>query len=219
MKAGRIVAWGLVIAVVGGGLGAALFLVPRWLAQTAERPAPPEAAPSPAARHIKATLYYVSDNGLRLVPLEREVPFGEGVLDQAKRIVEAQIQPVQPPLTSAVPPGTTLRAVYLSERGEAFVDLSPEISSAHPGGALNELLTVYAIVDALTTNLPAVTGVQILVDGKEVDTLAGHVDLRRPLAKSTLFIQGAQDPPPGPQASQPGAAPPEGAAGTRNPGL
>jgi hypothetical protein len=218
MKAGRIVAWTVVIAIVSAGLGAALFFVPRWLAQTAEQPAPPEPTP-PAVRHIKATLYYVSDDGLRLVPLERDVPFGEGVLDQARRIVEAQIQPVQPPLTSAVPAGTTLRAVYLSERGEAFVDLSPEIASAHPGGALNELLTVYTIVDALTTNLPAVTGVQILVDGKEVDTLAGHVDLRRPLTRSTLLIQGSPETPAPPQASQPGVPAPEPAAGTRNPGL
>jgi hypothetical protein len=89
-----------------------------------------------------------------------------------------------------VPPGTTLRAVYLSDRGEAYVDLSPEVSTAHPGGAVNELLTVYAIVNVLTTNLPAVTKVQILVDGHEVDTLAGHVDLRRPLARSALIVQG-----------------------------
>ena len=46
--------------------------------------------------------------------------------------------------------------------------------------AYDELLTIYALVHALTINLPAVTSVQLLVDGKEVDTLAGHVDLRRP---------------------------------------
>jgi len=61
--------------------------------------------------------------------------------------------------------------------------------SAHPGGTVNELLTVYTIVNALTANLPAVTGVQLLVDGKEVDTLAGHVDLRRPLAKNLTWVQ------------------------------
>ena len=32
------------------------------------------------------------------------------------------------------------------------------------------------------------TRVQILIDGKEVDTLAGHVDLRRPLAKSLEWV-------------------------------
>ena len=33
-------------------------------------------------------------------------------------------------------------------------------------------------------NLPAIKSVQILVDGQEVETLAGHVDLRRPLVKN-----------------------------------
>ena len=77
-----------------------------------------------------------------------------------------------------------LRDVFLTERGDAFVDLSGEIMSKHPGGSLDEIFTVYSIVNALTVNLPAITRVQILVDGKEVDTLAGHVDLRHPLAKS-----------------------------------
>jgi hypothetical protein len=31
--------------------------------------------------------------------------------------------------------------------------------------------------------------VQILIDGKEVDTLAGHVDLRRPLVKNVDVIE------------------------------
>ena len=88
-----------------------------------------------------------------------------------------------------MPPGTALRAVYLTERGDAYVDLSGEAVTAHPGGTLSELLTVYTIVNALTVNLPAVTAVQVLVDGKEVDTLSGHVDLRRPLVKNLTWVQ------------------------------
>ncbi len=61
--------------------------------------------------------------------------------------------------------------------------------TAHPGGSLDELLTIYTIVNALTMNLPAVTSVQVLVDGKEVDTLAGHVDLRRPLTKNVSWVE------------------------------
>jgi hypothetical protein len=53
---------------------------------------------------------------------------------------------------------------------------------------MTELLTVYTIVNAITTNLPDVQSVQILIDGHEVDTLAGHVDLRRPLRKNEAFI-------------------------------
>ena len=90
---------------------------------------------------------------------------------------------------SAVPSGTRLRALFVTEKGEAYIDLSREVSSAHQGGSVDELLTVYTLVHALTSNLPAVTAVQLLVDGREVETLAGHVDLRRPLAKNLSLVQ------------------------------
>jgi hypothetical protein len=31
--------------------------------------------------------------------------------------------------------------------------------------------------------------VQLLIDGKEVDTLAGHVDLRNPLSKNLSWVK------------------------------
>ena len=65
-----------------------------------------------------------------------------------------------------------------------FVDLDPSIRKAHPGGTLQELMTVYTIVNAVLTNLPDLQEVQILIGGQEADTLAGHVDLRRPLRKN-----------------------------------
>ena len=145
------------------------------------------AAPAELGRTIKARLFYVSDEGTRLTSVERDVPYAEGP-EQAREIINAQIA-LGEPLVSAVPSGTAVRAVYLTERGDAYVDLSREAVTAHPGGTLNELLTVYTIVNALTVNLPAVKSVQILIDGKEVETLAGHVDLRQPLAKNLALVQ------------------------------
>ena len=138
----------------------------------------------------------MSEDGQHLVAVEREIPFGDGTLAQARRLVEAQLERPAPPLVSAIPEGTKLRAIYLGRAGEAFVDLSREASSAHPGGTLEEILTVYSIVNAVTENLPAIQSVQILVDGREVDTLAGHVDLRRPLHRGAAWIQ--EPPPPDP---------------------
>jgi spore germination protein GerM len=151
--------------------------------------ASPPAGPAAAERKITATLYFISEDGMSLVGTQREVPFGEGVLEQARHILEAQLGRAPGPLASAIPEGTTLRALYVTERGDAFVDLSGDARAKHTGGTLDELFTVYAIVDALTVNLPAITRVQILVEGKEVDTLAGHVDLRHPLQKSLQWIR------------------------------
>ena len=187
------VAVAVALAAIAGGW---------WLAlrMRATPSSPPSSAAAPTtagatgtaaadARKITATLYYVSDDGMSLVGVQREVPYGEGVLEQARQIVIAQLSPTPAPLVSPIPQGARLRALYLTDRGDAFVDLSAEARTMHSGGALDELFTVYSIVNALTTNLPAVARVQILVDGKEVDTLAGHVDLRHPLQKNMKWVK------------------------------
>ena len=189
MTAGRALAVGAVAAAAA--VLAWLFFVglPRWYGDPARVTAAPAPVQVPAGRKIKARLFYVADDGSSLTSVERDVAYGEGTAGQAKEIVNAQIAPVTEPLLSAVPPGTMLRALFVTANGEAYVDFSREIAAAHPGGSLDELLTVYTIVNALTVNLPAVSAVQVLVNGKEVDTLAGHVDLRRPLAKNLAWVQ------------------------------
>jgi spore germination protein GerM len=154
------------------------------------------AAPAPVeARRIKATLYYVAEKGELLAGVERDVPYAASAAEQARRIVEEQLKPPPEPLVSALPPGTTLRALFLTG-GDAYVDLSTEIASGHPGGSREEILAVYAVVNAVTTNLPAIARVQILVGGREVDTLAGHLDLRRPLQKNLKWTTGGLAPTP-----------------------
>ncbi len=156
-------------------------------------PAPPAAAvpvatPPASVAHITATLFVAADDGTSLRAVRREVPFADGVLAQGRQILLQQLTAPPRPYVSVIPPGTTLRAFFISDRGEAFVDLSGEAASAHPGGAVNELLTVQAIVHAVTDNLSAVQRVQILVDGHTVDTLAGHLDLREPLVRDPAVL-------------------------------
>lgn len=163
-------------------------------------PVAPAAAVAPAVPRIKATLYFASEDGMRLVPAEAEVPLAEGVVAQARSIVEAQLSAEAPsPLLSTIPKGAALRGIFISQRNEAFVDLDPAIRSAHPGGTLQELMTVYTIVNVLLTNLPNLREVQLLIGGQEVDTLAGHVDLRRPLRKNEGLILSSITPPPSSQ--------------------
>ena len=152
--------------------------------------APPGAAPVPSTTaHITATLFYGSPDGQTLVPIRREVPLAEGVVAQGRQILISQLGPAPAGQQSVIPAGTQLRAFYVTEQGDAFVDLSNHITTAHPGGSLTELLTVYALVNAVTANLPAIQRVQLLVEGKEVDTIAGHVDARRPLSRDTSLVK------------------------------
>jgi hypothetical protein len=170
-------AWGVTVALDR------LLVEPAPLATAV----PAAAAPASVA-HITATLFVAADDGTSLRAVRREVPFADGVLAQGRQILLQQLTAPPRPYVSVIPPGTTLRAFFISERGDAFVDLSGEAASAHPGGAVNELLTVQAIVHAVTDNLSAVQRVQILVDGHTVDTLAGHLDLRQPLVRDPAVL-------------------------------
>jgi hypothetical protein len=187
----RIVVTGLVVGLFG--LAAAVLLIPRSL--TTSPPDADTAVTTPgsaSARRIQATLFYVSEDGTLLVPTTRSVLYGETMAAQARRLVEAQVADAPGGLANAIPKGTTVRAVYISNTREVYVDLGGTFSKLNNVGTIDEALAVYAIVNTVTVNLPDVIGVQILVDGKEVDSAAGHIDLRAPLAKDLTWLEKGQ---------------------------
>ena len=124
-----------------------------------------------------------------MLKIAHDVPLGDTPAAQARALVEAQLNTDAPdPLVRAVPKDVAVRGVFLPGRDDAYVDLDSAFVKGLPGGSHNELLAAYAIVSVLTTNLSQVARVQILIDGREVETLAGHVDLREPLRKNEGLI-------------------------------
>ena len=112
-------------------------------------------------KQIAAVLYYISENGLALVAVEREVNHADQVDEQARHILEEQLNLAPDPYISAVPEGTKLEAVYVTNKGEAFVDLSTEATTNHPGGSLDELFTICLLYtspsprDGLLSRMPS----------------------------------------------------------------
>ena len=183
------IAGSVLLALTIGAATLTLVLVERWEAG-AGAPAGLDGAGDErgADSPFTATMYYVAADGLGLVRREIEVPYAADTLSRARIIVERQLDRAPRRLLSPFPQGTRLRAMYLAGDGNLFVDLSGDVTTEHSGGSLDELLTVYALVNALTTNVHEVTAVQILVDGREVDTLAGHIDLRQPLTPNLTWV-------------------------------
>lgn len=184
---------GIAAALVAVGLAVAATIVldraarVPGVAPVAGDPTAAGGAPAPDT----ARLFYVAEDGTALIGRTVEAPAGGDAVERARTIAEWQLAPPERPLISPFPAGTTLRAIYLTAEGDAFVDLSRHASAGHPGGSLDELFTVYALVNALVSNVREIDAVQILIEGREVDTLAGHVDLRRPLGLAWRWV-GAQ---------------------------
>lgn len=137
-----------------------------------------------------------------LVAEDRSIPYHETLLTQAKEVLNALIAGPQQKLVASIPPGVRLLDIMVSKDGTAYVDFSGEIVSNHQGGSAGEMVTVYSIVNTLTTNFPQIHGVQILVDDHSVETLNGHLDLSRPLKPDLSLARQEQEAAPQSQTSK-----------------
>ena len=112
--------------------------------------------------------------------------------DRAKQIVADLISgPTSDDCLRAVSPSTRLRQVYVLSDGTAYLDFSSALTEGVGGGSMLELLTVYSIVDSVALGIREVQRVGILVNGRPLETMNGHLDLRRPLKPNSRLILGS----------------------------
>ncbi|MCD5406858.1 MAG: GerMN domain-containing protein [Desulfotomaculum sp.] len=133
---------------------------------------------------VPVVIYFSNDQDY-LVAQKREILKAEGV---ARVVMQELVKgpDINSGLLPTLPTGTQLRDINI-RNGLCTVDFSAELKTNHPGGSSWELMTVYSIVNTLT-RFSAVEEVQILVEGQIVETLAGHVDLSKPLVRDEHII-------------------------------
>jgi spore germination protein GerM len=172
----------------------------------AAAPREPEPAKEPD-RKISVKLFFPAGDRPGLVIEDRAVSFSNDLSQQLKVVVEELARGSQIGLAPSLPAGTRVLEVFVTARGVAYVDLSKEAATAAGRGSDDELITVYSVVNSLTSNFPAaVKRVQIVIEDRQVATLAGHVDLTRPLAPDMTYLASSTLTPAATPA--PSAAPP-----------
>jgi len=134
-------------------------------------------------------LYFADRNNSFLKAEGRDFFHSNDPIESGKAIVEALIEGPRTGLMRTIPEGTTLKAFYIIGDGTAYADMSDTIKDSHPGGVKSELFTIYSIVNSLILNIPEIDTVKILIGGREMMTLDGHIDLRFPFKANMLLIR------------------------------
>ena len=134
-------------------------------------------------------LYFASRNSYFLMAEQRVVIHPADPVGLADAIVKALIKGPEKSLLKTIPADTRLKALFITPDGTCYVDLSEAVSKNHPGGSKSELLTIYSMVNSLVLNVPQIERVQILIDGNQTTTLAGHIDLQAPVKADMLLIR------------------------------
>lgn len=85
------------------------------------------------------------------------------------------------PVPHPVPAGSAASPVPQSNDSGilAIVDFSAAFAASQPSGIEPETLTLLSIIGTLHANMPSITQVRFLIDGRPAQTLAGHADLTR----------------------------------------
>jgi spore germination protein GerM len=73
-----------------------------------------------------------------------------------------------------------LRDIKLDKDGLARVNFNASLTKSHPGGSTAEMATIYSLTNTLTANIPDIKAVQILVEGKTLPSIKGHITTDRP---------------------------------------
>ena len=137
------------------------------------------------AEKIGIKVYYPDDNGMKLVAETRTVETTQD--GKYKVAMESLLSGTQAKgVVTIIPKKAKLKSVAVKD-GIATVDFSEDLVKNFAGGSTGEEMLVGSIVNTLT-EFPEVKSVQILLEGKKVDSLAGHLDTSKPLKRMTELL-------------------------------
>ena len=107
--------------------------------------------------------------------------------DQISELVTTLIGGSNTGLVGTFPEGTKVEGVKI-KNGSASVSFNRTLVDLHPGGSASEMMTIYSLTNTITRNMPQVKSVKILVEGKEIETIKGHIDTRNPFTANMELI-------------------------------
>ena len=123
---------------------------------------------------------YFSDPQERfLMPEKRYVIKEKDAAAQAKEIVKALLEGSKAGLVNTFPAGVVLIDVKVGDAGIAFVNFNKNLIKKYQGGSAAEMATIYSLTNSITQNIPNIKKVKILVEGKELSSIKGHISTRK----------------------------------------
>lgn len=150
---------------------------------------------------IFAVYYFINQSNLLVKEKEINLYFATGdamYLDIEKRTIKGRNLyleamsalidgPQDPDLNKTIP--DEVEVLDTNKNNNILeVNFNEKLIQNHWGGSTGERLTVYSIVNTLG-EFEEIKQVRILIEGEEVETLVGHMDLSLPLSPNQKLIK------------------------------
>ncbi len=136
---------------------------------------------------MRITVYHATKDAMNLVPEIHVVDKNDNPAQTAMELLAAE--PIDKSLMRVMPVSAKLLSLKI-DKGVAYANFNSNLRR-FGGGSANEILLVAGIVNTLT-EFPEIKAVQILIEGKKVESLGGHLDITEPLSRSAEIIKRIQ---------------------------
>lgn len=74
-----------------------------------------------------------------------------------------------------------LNHFFMDKHGTVYIDASQELVKNFKGSLFDEYLAVSSLLKSLSAHTPSVKAMKLLIEGREIDTLGGHITLKAPI--------------------------------------
>ncbi len=136
----------------------------------------------------EVTLFFSDANERFLVPEKRFISKEKEPEEQAQEMVKALVAGSKTGLVGTFPEKAELRSVKMEGGDMLLVNFRESLVANHPGGSAAEMATIYSLTNTLTVNIPVIKRVKILIEGKERESLKGHIGLKNPFTINQELI-------------------------------
>lgn len=137
-------------------------------------------ADEPDKKQEMVKVYFANEDGTKLVAKAKQAE--KSAPDKYSAAIAALLAGTQDSGAIVVIPAKTKLRGIVVQKNVAYVDFSSDLVKRFNGGSTGEIMLVGSIVNTLT-EFPEIKAVQILVDGKKIETIAGHYDLSEPITR------------------------------------
>lgn len=125
---------------------------------------------------IRILVAYDDDRALRWRETESVMPQDRAL--RAEEVLRAVLaQYTQSPSPHPLSRSAKIEEVFLAGDNTLLVNTNSAFADNHPSGIITEELTIASLIETISANVPGIERVKLLVDGRERETLAGHLDL------------------------------------------
>jgi hypothetical protein len=118
-------------------------------------------------------LYFPSGNSFE--GEQRSVPRASSVRGIARIVIEEFLSGPTGRSKGIIPGKSSLNGLFLGEDSILYIDLSDEFRRNFQGNAMQEYALLKAFNKSIMKNVFQVKGIKLLVDGREVDSVGGHI--------------------------------------------